>query len=53
MYDGQIVFSQLMELVPRRSFDICVRRYHGERRVRCFSCRDQFLCMAFAQLYCR
>ena len=53
MYDGQIVFSQLMELVPRRSFDICVRRYHGERRVRCFSCRDQFLCMAFAQLTCR
>ncbi len=50
MYDGQIVFSQLMEFVPRRPFDTCVRRYHGERRVRRFSCRDQFLCMAFAQL---
>ncbi len=50
MYDGQIVFSQLMDFVPRRSFDTCVRRYRGERRVRCFSCRDQFLCMAFAQL---
>ena len=50
MYDGQIVFSQLMQFVPRRPFDTCVRRYHGERRVRRFSCRDQFLCMEFAQL---
>ncbi len=50
MYDGQIVFAQLMERIPRRPFDTCVRRYHGERRVRQFSCRDQFLCMAFAQL---
>ena len=50
MYDGQIMFSQLMDFVPRRSFDTCVRRYRGERRVRRFSCRDQFLCMAFAQL---
>ena len=50
MYDGQIVFSQLMEFIPRHSFDTCVRRYHGQRRVRRFSCRDQFLCMAFAQL---
>ena len=50
MYDGQIVFSQRMEFVPRRSFDTCVRHYQGERRIRRFSCRDQFLCMAFAQL---
>jgi len=50
MYDGQIVFSQLMALVPRRALDTCVRRYHGQRRVRRFSCRDPFLCMAFAQL---
>ena len=50
MYDGQIVFSQLMAFVPRRSLNTCVRRYGGQRRVRRFSCRDQFLCMAFAQL---
>jgi len=50
MYDGQIVFAQLMDWVPRRPFDTCVRRYGGDRRVRRFSCRDQFLCMAFAQL---
>lgn len=50
MYDGQIVFAQLMAFVPRRPFDTCIRRYQGQRRVRRFSCRDQFLCMAFAQL---
>ena len=50
MYDGQIVFSQLMGFVPRRPFDTCVGRYQGQRRVRRFSCRDQFLAMAFAQL---
>jgi len=50
MYDGQMVFAQLMALIPRRSFDTCVGRYHGQRRVRRFGCRDQFLCMAFAQL---
>jgi len=50
MYDGQMVFAQLMALIPRRSFDACVGRYHGQRRVRRFGCRDQFLCMAFAQL---
>jgi len=50
MYDGQMVFAQLMALIPRRPFDAGVRRYHGQRRVRRFGCRDQFLCMAFAQL---
>lgn len=50
MYSGEIVFAQLMEFLPRHDFDRCVRRYRGNRRVRGFSCRDQFLCMAFAQL---
>jgi len=53
MYDGQIVFAQLMTFIPRRPLDTCVRRYHGQRRVRRFSCRDQLLCMAFAQLTSR
>ena len=39
-----------MELLPRHEFDTCVRRYDGEYGVRGFSCRDQFLCMAYAQL---
>ena len=50
MYQGQVVFSQLMEFVPRREFSECVQRYQGDRRIRQFSCRDQFLSMVFAQL---
>jgi hypothetical protein len=50
MYSGQLVFAQLMEFVPRHEFNSCVRRYGGNRRPRGFTCRDQFLCLAFAQL---
>ena len=50
MFSGEIVLAQLMEFLPRHEFDRCVRRYRGNRRVREFSCRDQFRCMAFAQL---
>ena len=50
MHIGRIVFSQLMESVPRHEFNICVRRYRGNHRVRTFSCWSQLLCMAFAQL---
>lgn len=47
---GKFLFAQLMEFVPRHEFDACVRRYGGDRRERGFSCRDQFLCLAFGQL---
>lgn len=50
MHAGQLVFAQLMEFFPRHEFNTCVRRYGGNRRHRGFSCRDQFLCLAFAQL---
>jgi len=50
MYRGQTVFSQLMDFLPRHSFRQCVNRYQGNYRMRSFSCYDQFLCMAFAQL---
>jgi hypothetical protein len=50
MFSGQLVFAQLMESLPRHDFNACVRRYGGDYRARNFSCRDQFLCMAFAQL---
>ena len=39
-----------MDHLPRKQFDACVKRYDGEHKVKDFSCRDQFLCMAFAQL---
>ena len=50
MYKGQTVFSQLMDFLPRHTFRTCVNRYQGNYRMRSFSCYDQFLCMAFAQL---
>jgi len=50
MFAGQLVFAQLMELLPRHDFNRCVRRYRGDRRIRELRCRDQFLCMAFAQV---
>lgn len=50
MFSGKLVFAQLMEFLPRHEFNTCVRRYGGHRRLRKFSCRDQFLALAFAQL---
>ena len=50
MHEGRLIFAQLMDFIPKRDFDDSVNRYHGNYRVRDFSCRDQFLAMAFAQL---
>jgi transposase len=50
MYTGKYLFAQLIAFLPRRDFDRCVRKYRGNYRTRRFSCLDQFLCMAFAQL---
>jgi hypothetical protein len=50
MHEGRLIFAQLMDFIHQRDFDDSVERYHGNYRVRDFSCRDQFLAMAFAQL---
>ena len=50
MFKDKLVFAQLMDFLPRHDFEKCVRRYRGNYRTRDFSCRDQFLAMAFAQL---
>jgi len=50
MYTGRIVFSQLIDFLPKQDFDKCVRQYHGNHRIKTFSCFDQYLCMAFAQI---
>jgi transposase len=50
MYNGRIVFSQLIDFLPKCKFDKCVRRYRGNHRIKTFSCFDQYLCMAFAQI---
>jgi len=50
MNQGKYVLAQIMEHLPRDDFNSCVERYSGERYAKSFSCRDQFLAMAFGQL---
>ena len=50
MPTGQFVFSQVMDHLPMKAFRRYVQRYHGNRYVKSFTCLDQFLCLAFAQL---
>jgi len=50
MNTGKTVLSQLMDFLPIKEFRRCVERYNGNHHIRSFSCWDQFLCMAFAQL---
>ena len=46
----QTVFSQVMDFIPMYEFRKCVQRYSGNYKIQSFSCWNQFLCMAFAQL---
>lgn len=50
MNSGKTIFAQLMDFLPTYEFHQCVKRYHGNYKIKSFSCWDQFLCMAFAQL---
>ena len=50
MYAGKLVFAQVMDHLPIHTFRRCVARYRGNHKVQRFSCLDQYLCMAFAQL---
>ena len=50
MHEGRYVFAQLMQHLPLTTFRRCVVRYRGEHRIKRFSCLDQYLCLAFAQL---
>lgn len=50
MNTGKTIFSQLMDFISAHEFQKCVDRYKGNYKVQTFSCWDQFLCMAFAQL---
>jgi len=47
---GRTIFAQVMQFIPHKEFARCVKCYDGERYVKSFSCMDQYLCMAFAQL---
>jgi hypothetical protein len=50
MYAGKLVFAQVMDHLPLHTFRRYVARHRGEHKVKHFSCLDQYLCMAFAQL---
>jgi len=50
MYKNRYVFSQLMDFFPKHEFNKCVRRYNGNHRAKTFTCLDQYMSMAFAQL---
>ncbi len=50
MNQGRTVFSQLISFLPDREFRRCVQRYQADLRLRGFTCWDQYLAMAFAQL---
>jgi len=50
MFAGKLIFSQVMDFMPLHTFRRCVAKYQGDYKVRSFSCLDQYLCMAFAQL---
>ena len=50
MHQERIIFAQLLDYLPRHELRRCVARYRGEYRIRRFSCFDQFLALAFAQL---
>ena len=47
---GRTVFAQIMDHLPPYEFQKCVARYRGDAHFRGFSCWDQYLAMAFAQL---
>lgn len=50
MNKGKTVFSQIMKYLPLNEFQNSVQRYRGNRKIKSFSCLDQYLCMSFAQL---
>lgn len=52
-FTGRFVFTQIVEIVHRQLFARCVGRYQGDYKVQHFTCREQFLCLAFAQLTAR
>ena len=50
MYTGKLIFSQVTDHLPMHTFRRCVQRYRGNHKIKRFTCLDQYLCMAFAQL---
>lgn len=50
MYTGPLVFTQVMDFMPSKTFQRCVEKYQGNFSIKNFTCLDQFRIMVFAQL---
>jgi len=50
MNTGRYILSQVLDLVHWQTLSRLVQRYDAESKVRHFGCRQQLICMAFAQL---
>lgn len=50
MYEGKLVFSQVMDFIPWQTLRRCVQRYDGDHKVKAFRCTEQYRCMTFARL---
>ncbi len=50
MNQGQTIFAQIINYIPKHKFGFCIKKYRGSYKVQSFSCWEQFLVMAFAQL---
>jgi len=50
MYKGKLIFAQVLEHLPQHTLQRCIERYSGNKRIKSFTCQDQYRCMAFAQL---
>jgi len=53
MYEGKILFAQIIEHLPRKALNNAIARHNGDYKVKDFTCRDQLLAMLFAQLTLR
>jgi len=50
MNAGKTFLAQVMDFVPKYEFDKLVEKYKGNYKAQEFSCWEQYVCMAFAQL---
>jgi hypothetical protein len=50
MYAGKLLFAQVMDFLPWKTFHRIADRYAGDYRVRTLTCAEHFRILAFAQL---
>lgn len=50
MFEGRYVFSQIIDFIPRDAMEAYIKKYHGNKKIRKVTCRDQFLALMFGQL---